>query len=307
MSKLVLGSAPDSWGVWFAHDPRQTPFGRFLDELSRAGYEWLELGPYGYLPTDPAALRHELGTRGLRVSAGTAAGALHRDDRWPDAVDECQNVAALAATLGARHVVFLPSMYRDASGAYVDERRLTAEAWRALLRRATELGQMLLDGHGVQLCVHPHADSHIETQDEIERFLDGTDSRYVQLCLDIGHVAYGGGDSLGLIGRFAERIAYVHVKQIDPAVLAQVREEQLSFAQAVERGVCVEPPAGVPDSAAVVRALAALRRPIFVIAEHDLYPCDPDVPLPIATRTRAYLTGCVGAGIRPPTERTLTP
>ncbi len=50
--RLRLGSCPDSWGVWFADDPRQTPWNRFLDELAGVGYEWLELGPYGYLPTD---------------------------------------------------------------------------------------------------------------------------------------------------------------------------------------------------------------------------------------------------------------
>ena len=30
---LALGSCPDSWGVWFDHDPKQTPWERFLDEL----------------------------------------------------------------------------------------------------------------------------------------------------------------------------------------------------------------------------------------------------------------------------------
>jgi sugar phosphate isomerase/epimerase len=49
--RFRVGSAPDSWGVWFPDDPRQTPWTRFLDEIARAGYEWLELGPYGYLQT----------------------------------------------------------------------------------------------------------------------------------------------------------------------------------------------------------------------------------------------------------------
>ncbi|MCU1652418.1 MAG: 2-keto-myo-inositol dehydratase, partial [Pseudonocardia sp.] len=55
--KLRLGTAPDSWGVWFPDNPSQVPWQRFLDEAERAGYEWIELGPYGYLPTDPAQLR----------------------------------------------------------------------------------------------------------------------------------------------------------------------------------------------------------------------------------------------------------
>ena len=60
----MLGSAPDSWGVWYADDPVQTPWTRFLDEVASAGYTRIELGPYGYLPTDPARLRDELAQRG---------------------------------------------------------------------------------------------------------------------------------------------------------------------------------------------------------------------------------------------------
>ena len=59
----MLGSAPDSWGVWYADDPVQTPWRRFLDEVSQAGYTRIELGPYGYLPTDPSQLREELDNR----------------------------------------------------------------------------------------------------------------------------------------------------------------------------------------------------------------------------------------------------
>ena len=57
---LRLGTAPDSWGVWFPEDPRQVPWTRFLDEASRAGDEWIEPGPFGYLPTEPERLRDEL-------------------------------------------------------------------------------------------------------------------------------------------------------------------------------------------------------------------------------------------------------
>jgi inosose dehydratase len=62
--RLLLGSCADSWGVWFPDDQLQTPWSRFLDELADVGYQYLELGPYGYLPTDPGELRDEVGKRG---------------------------------------------------------------------------------------------------------------------------------------------------------------------------------------------------------------------------------------------------
>ena len=66
--KVHIGTAPDSWGVWFPNDPHQTPWNRFLDEVAEAGHEWIELGPMGYLPTDVPTLKAELNHRGLKVS-----------------------------------------------------------------------------------------------------------------------------------------------------------------------------------------------------------------------------------------------
>ena len=76
-------------------------------------------------------------------------------------------------------------------------------------------------------------------------------------------------------------------------VLAQrARAEGLSFADAVKAGAMVEPPTGVPDMPPLLDALGALDADLFAIVEHDLYPVAPDVPGPIATRTRKYFNGC---------------
>ena len=67
---IKIGNSPESWGVISPDDPSRTPWHRFLGEVAEAGYEWTELGPYGYLPTDPSTLRSELDARGLKVTAG---------------------------------------------------------------------------------------------------------------------------------------------------------------------------------------------------------------------------------------------
>ncbi|HYW87707.1 MAG TPA: TIM barrel protein [Chloroflexota bacterium] len=276
---MHIGSAPDSWGVWFANDPGQVPWPRFLDEMALAGYEWVELGPHGYLPTDPSQLSDEVAARGLKVAGGTVPGALHRPEHWAADVEAASNVAKLANAVGAKFVVFLPH------GA----RQLDPDAWCRMVSGADELGKLLRQEYGVELVFHPHANTYVETQAQIERLLaDST----VQLCLDTGHVAYGRGDNLALIAKYPERIGYVHLKQIDPLVLDQVQAEGLDFAQAVQRGVCPEPPAGVPSFEALAKALHPLGDDLFGIVEQDLYPCAPDVPLPIAQRTRAYLRRC---------------
>jgi len=296
LSQIRLGSAPDSWGVWFPDDPKQVPWDRFLDELARAGYRWLELGPHGYLPNDPAKLTAELARRNLKVSGGGVFGALHREAQWEKDVEEARKVAALVQAMDARYVIYLPELYRDLDGVFTDSPSLTAGQWKLLLGQMTEMGRMLRDDYGVTLVFHPHADSHVGTEAEVERFLDGTDADAVSLCLDTGHISYCGGDNLSLIQKFQSRIGYVHLKQVDPDVLAQVKAEQLPFAEAVRLGVMCEPPRGVPEMQPLLEELAKLDAALFAIVEQDMYPCEPDTPLPIATRTRHYLWSC---GLQP--------
>ena len=293
-SRLRLGTAPDSWGVWFPDDPNQVSWSRFLDEAVEAGYTWIELGPYGYLPTDPGQLGDELGRRGLRLSGGAVFAGLHRGaDALDQAVEECRLEARLLTALGARHLVLLPEQYTDMhSGDATEPGALEPAQWNDLTAGMSELARTLHDEFDVELVFHPHADSHVDTQERVERFLTDTDPEHVALCLDTGHISYCGGDNVEIIERFPERIGYVHLKQVDPAVMTRVREEGLSFAEAVQLGAMVEPPLGVPAMEPLLEVLYGLDVDLFAIVEQDLFPCEPDVPLPIATRTAQYLGGC---------------
>ena len=302
LDRVTLGTAPDSWGVWFPEDPHQVPWHRFLDEVVQAGYEWVELGPYGYLPTDPARLQDELGPRGLKLSGGAVFAGLHRGvEAYEQALADCRTEAELLTALGAHHLVLLPEQYTDMhSGDLTQLGELEPDQWKSLVTGMTQLGRQLHEEHGLHLVFHQHADSHVDIQERVERLLADSDPDYVNLCLDTGHIAYCGGDNLDIARRFPERIGYVHLKQVDPAVVERVRVERLSFADAVKLGAMVEPPQGEPAMAPLLESLAALDTDLFAIVEQDMYPCEPDAPLPIATRTRQYLNA-LGLGPSPST------
>ena len=89
----------------------------------------------------------------------------------------------------------------------------------------------------------------------------------------------------------------MHLKQVNPEIVSFVLDRDLSFAEAVRMGAMVEPPLGVPEMGPLLDALAGLDRDLQGIIEHDLYPCAPDLPLPIAKRTRTYLASCSSAEI----------
>ena len=281
-------------GVWFPDDPKQVPWHRFLDEAAAAGYAAVELGPFGYLPTNPEHLRDELGRRSLTLTGATAGTALHRGaDALDQALDECRQVAALLAAINAPYLITLPAMYTDLqTGALLEPAELTAEQWTTLGRGHSELGRVLLDEFGVRQVFHPHADAHVDGNATIDRFLELTDPATVSLCLDTGHIAYVGGDNRAVVAKHPGRIGYVHLKSVDPAVVARVRAEGMSFAQAVQLGAMVEPSEGEPEMPSLLADLDALGVPLMAIVEHDLYPTPPDVPLPIATRTQSYYSSC---------------
>jgi inosose dehydratase len=286
-----LGTAPDSWGVWFPDDPRQTPWQRYLDEVVEAGYTITELGPFGYLPTDPATLRRELSARGLTLSGGTFGGPLSDPASLADLEEQVRRVGDLVGTLGGTHLVLLPGGYRGHDGEILGPRDLTGDDWKRLVETTNRLGRLIGEQSSgrLGLAFHPHADSPIEYAAQVERLLDDADPTVVGLCLDTGHYAYRDGDPVDLLCRRPDRIPYLHIKSVRADLRRRVQQEDLSFSEAVQLGICAEPPDGVIDFVAFKRQLDAVGFDGYAIVEHDLYPCAFDVPLPIARRTRAYL------------------
>ena len=144
----------------------------------------------------------------------------------------------------------------------------------------------------MKLVFHPHADTHVDTQDRIERFLADTDPELVNLCLDTGHVSYCEGDNIEIIKAFPERITYVHLKSVDPVVRARALAEKMPLSESVKLGIMCEPPYGEPDMPPLLDVLGSLDREIYAVIEQDLYPVEPHIPMPIGARTAGYYVGC---------------
>jgi len=292
LSRLTLGTAPDSWGVWFPRDDHQVGWKQYLDDVQNAGYVWTELGPQGFLPQDPQQLRDELDQRGLKVCGETVFAGLHQGkEALGKAIAEFGQEAELLSAVGGKFLIHLPEQYTDMhTGEATQSGDIDPEQWANLVSGTNELGRILFEEYGVALVSHPHADTHLDIQERIEQFLVETDPQYVNLCLDTGHVAYCGGDNLQIIERFPERINYLHIKLVDPKIRERVRAEGLSLAEAVPLGIMVEPPYGEPDVPSLLSALAALDRDMFAVIEQDLYPIPSHMPLAIQARAAGYFT-----------------
>ncbi len=160
---ITLGTCPDSWGVWFADDPKQIAWSTCLDQMKAAGYDLIELGPRGYLPTDVTELASELRKRSLRVSATFVMGPLESKRNWPKLQKEVFETCQLLTELGAGFLILIDSIYTDLmTGKLVRPSRLNQGAWQTLVETTYRVGHIVKDKFGLQLVFHPHAETHVE-------------------------------------------------------------------------------------------------------------------------------------------------
>jgi inosose dehydratase len=284
---VKVGVAPDSWGVWFADDARQTPWTRYLDEAAQTGVAWTELGPFGYMTTDARALERELSSRALGLAAGAVVFDLEDAAAWERAREEVERTCALLAALGAGFLLLIDDGYTDLfTGAPRMPATLTGAQWGQLVETTRRVREVAAT-HGLRVAFHPHAQCHVELEEQIEQLLE--DCAGLELCLDVGHHAYCGGDPVSFYRGHHARIPYLHLKSVDATLRDRVRDQGIPFADAVARGVFVEPSKGAVDFPALRDALVETGYTGFAIVEQDCYPTDFDRPSPIAERTVEYL------------------
>lgn len=291
---VKIGTAPDSWGIWFTDNDKQMPWQRCMDEMAEAGYAGIELGPWGYLPKEYEQLKAELDKRNLQLVATTLVGDLMSDARTDEMIallDEMAQVQLKFAS--AKYVVLIDDCYTDLfTGELIRPAVLNERQWQDFLANVLRIRDHARDKHGLRLVFHPHAQSHVETEEQIERLLADTD---VELCLDTGHHAYADGDPVAFMRKHHARIPYLHLKSCDPKVRERMAQEGWSFAKAVSEDIMCEPELGMVDMKAFLEVLREIDYEGWAIVEQDMYPAPFDKPFPIAKRTREYLRA-IGMG-----------
>ena len=222
-----LAGAPISWGVcevpgW----GRQLPADRVLAEMAGLGLTATELGPIGYLPLEPAALRARLDAHGLALVGGFVPLVLHEP-----ALDlaAAERVAAAMAAAGAD--VFVGAVVMDAAWSAPEPLDAAQHA-----RLAAHLGVVAdrVQAEGLRFALHPHAGTLVETADDVDRLLAATD---VGWCLDTGHLLIGGTDPVAFVREHGDRVVHVHLKDVDGDVAARYRAGELTLMGATQAGL----------------------------------------------------------------------
>ena len=284
-----VATAPVNWAnTQLAGWGAPIPYPAVLDEMVAAGYEATEHD--WFFPSDPDELNRALAERGLRLCAAYQALPFH------DAEDMSARLAAfdqllrflVAVGVGDLIVAFDMTPDRAAIAGHVPadgSAGLTDAQWQTTLRNLAAVGKAAA-AHGLRTHFHNHVATYVETPEELDRLLAGLDFDAVDICFDVGHHAYGGGDPVAFVARHHARIGHVHLKDVDPSVLRSARERRLGFEDALREFVFCELGQGVVDITAIVRTLIDSGYGGWVVVEQDT---SPRHPTETARANRQYL------------------
>jgi inosose dehydratase len=256
-----IAGAPISWGVcevpgW----GYQLSPDRVLTEMQQVGLAATELGPLGFLPSDPDRAAQVLDRHRLSSVGGFTPVVLHVPGHDP--LPEIEKILTGYAETGSSVLV----LSADSGLTGYDTRPVLDEAgWAALLVNLDRIRAAAAD-HGVLAVLHPHVGTMVESGPEVQRVLEGS---LIALCLDTGHLLIGGTDPAGLARQVPDRIAHTHLKDVNATLADRVRSGRLSYTEAVRDGMYRPLGTGDVDVAAIVSALGTYGYDGWYVLEQD--------------------------------------
>jgi inosose dehydratase len=289
---INIGNAPCSWGIEFASDPAYPTWQSVLHQCASAGYKGIELGPIGYMPEDPAILRDELDKNDLSIIGGVVFRAFHDPAKWDDVMDASVRTCKALTAHGAQHLVLIDSISprrAPTAGRAEEAEQMDKAEWTAFRDRLATIAKMGTEEYGLTVGIHAHAAGFMDFEPELERLLDEVDESILKICFDTGHHSYAGFDPVAFMKRHIDRISYMHFKDIDPVVKADVVAKRTDFYTACGQGIFCNLGQGDVDFPAVRQVLLDAGFEGWCTVEQDCDPALPGTPLEDAESNRKYL------------------
>jgi len=236
---------------------------RVLSEAANLGLTAVEAGPDGFLPSEPEETARLLSGHGLELVGGFVPVVLHDREARESELASVERQAGLFASAGAGVLVLAAATGEE---GYEASAGLDGGEWDELfatLAMVEEIGAW----HGLNVVLHPHYGTEIETPEQVLRFLDSCE---MGLCLDTGHSMVGGGDPVALTESAAVRIEHVHLKDVDNDLARRVASGSLDYEEAVSGGLFKPLGGGDVDVGRVLGALENAGYDGWYVLEQDI-------------------------------------
>lgn len=291
---IQLGIAPIGW----TNDDmpelgKEITFEQCISEMALADFTGCEIG--NKFPKDPSVLHSYLDVRGLQVASAWFSAFLTTAPYEETEQAFLQHRDFLHA-MGAKVIVVSEqgkSIQSHAEVPVIPNKPIFNEKeWKLLTSGLEKLGELAQE-KGMRIVYHHHMGTGIQTVEEIDRLMAETDRALVSLLFDCGHLYFAEEDYMAVLKKHADRIHHIHLKDVRDDVLRFVKDNQLSFLDAVKAGVYTVPGDGQIDFEPIFKQLKEMNYKGWCIVEAEQDPAKAN-PLEYAKIARSYIAKLTG-------------
>lgn len=292
--KVYLGIAPIGWTNDDMPDlGKENTFEQTVSEMALAGFKGSEVG--SHYPSDPEELKKALDLRGMTICNQWFSSFLISrpyEETEEAFIKQCDFLTQVGSKcIGVSEQSYSIQGMLDhpiQEGKYV----MNDEEWEKLATGLNRLGQIAKD-KGMVLTFHHHMGTVVQTEEEIDRFMESVDPDLVYLLFDSGHLSFAGIDPEKILRKYVDRVRHVHLKDLRKNVVNQSREEKWSFLKGVRAGTFTVPGDGDVDFTPLFEILEEADYEGWVVVEAEQDPAKAN-PFEYAQKARKYIAEKTG-------------
>lgn len=293
-NKVKLGIAPIGWTNDDMPDlGAENTFQQCVSEMALAGFTGCEVG--NKYPTDPAELKKALDLRGMTICNRWFSSFLITkpyEEVEAEFIKELDFLKAVGAkVIGVSEQSHSIQGMMDQpvwEGRYV----MNDDEWKVFVEGLNKLGKVAKD-KGMILTFHHHMGTVVQTEEEIDRFMDSVDPEYVFLLFDSGHCTFAGIDPVKVLGKYIDRTKHIHVKDVRKEMAEKSKSERWSFLRGVRNGVFTVPGDGDVDFEPLFDIVEKSGYEGYILVEAEQDPAKAN-PLEYAIKARKYIAEKTG-------------
>lgn len=293
--KVKLGIAPIAWTNDDMPDlGGENTFEQCVSEMALAGFTGSEVG--NKYPRDPQVLKKALDLRGIEICNQWFSSFLLTkpfEEVEKAFRDQLTFLKAMGAgVIGASEQSYSVQGQTD-TPIFGHKYVMNDQEWERLCAGLNRLGEIARKEYGISLTYHHHMGTVVQTAEETARLMEHTDPEYVSLLFDSGHFAYCGEDPLEMVKAYSGRIRHVHLKDIRPEVVEEVKARDMSFLDGVRAGAFTIPGDGGIDFDPIFQVLEEAGYQGYMVVEAEQDPAKAN-PLEYAVRARKFIAEHTG-------------
>ena len=294
-NKVKLGIAPIAWTNDDMPDlGKENTFEQCVSEMALAGFTGSEVG--NKYPKDPEVLKKALELRGVEICNQWFSSFLITKP-FEEVEKEFRAQLTFLKAMGAKVIGASEQSYsvqgQMDTPVFGHKYEMNDEEWDTFCTGMNKRGKIAKEEYGIALTFHHHMGTVVQSLAEVDRMMENTDPEYVSLLFDTGHFTYCGEDPLEVVKKYVHRIKHVHLKDIRPEVVEQVKKENMSFLAGVRAGAFTIPGDGCINYDPIFKVLEDAGYEGYMVVEAEQDPAKAN-PLEYAIRARKFIAEKTG-------------